>query len=540
MTGADLFVSELQARGVTWISALCGNGLDPLLGACRRAGVRLVDTRNEQTAAYMAECWGRLTRRVGVCAVSSGVAHANAMTGVLNAAFDGAPMLLITGAGPLATTGMGHFQDLDHAALAAPACKYARVVDAPERIPQLMHEAFAAALSGRPGPAHLTLPMCVQNAPAREAIRRPAAGEALTRCAAPEALVERAAALLSEAERPLLVAGSGAYYAGAEEALAAFAGEMALPVAVPIWDRGAVPADIPQFMGVLGAATGGPRLLPDADLVILLGAACDYRVGYLRPPGIAPEARILRVDVDPARLRTGGAADLAISADPGTFLGQLRRAAAERRIAPFEAWLAAARHRRLAHRRAVLAAASRDGIRALHIIEALAQTLTDESAFVLDGGCIGQWFHQVLCDRYPARLLTCGASGVIGFGIAGAMAARLARPDAPVLLLSGDGSMTFTIADIECATRQRLPFVAIVADDQSWGIVETGHRKRFGEPIASHLGPIRFDLVAEGFGARGVAIHRPEEIAPAIREGLAADRPTVIHVPITTAMPVPG
>jgi len=113
MTGAELFVAELKARGVEWISTLCGHGLSPLYAACQNAGVRLVDTRNEQTAAYMAECWGRLSRRVGVCMVSSGVAHANAMTGVVNAYFDGAPMLLITGAGALRTAGMGHFQDLD-------------------------------------------------------------------------------------------------------------------------------------------------------------------------------------------------------------------------------------------------------------------------------------------------------------------------------------------------------------------------------------------------------------------------------------------
>lgn len=542
MTGAERLVSELQVRGVTWISTLCGNGLDPLLGACRRAGLRLVDTRNEQTAAYMAECWGRLTRRVGVCAVSSGVAHANAMTGVVNAFFDGAPMLLLTGSGPLRTAGMGHFQDLNHVALAAPVCKYARVVDVPERIPQFVHEAFSAALSGRPGPVHLTLPVDVQNAEVQEPIDqpRPPATEALTRAAAPQDAVEQAATWLAESQRPLLVAGSGAFYAGAEEALATFAGALAVPVMVPIWDRGAVPQAIPQFMGVLGAASGGPRLLPDSDLVVLLGAACDYRVGYLQPPGISPQARLVRVDVDPIRLYSGAVADLAILADPRSFLEQFLGAASARRLAPFTSWLAEAQRRREAHRQAVLAAAPRDGLRALHIMEALREILTPETVLVLDGGCIGQWFHQILCERYPGHLLTCGASGVVGFGIAGAMAARLAYPEAPVLLLSGDGSMTFAIADLECATRQGLPFVAIVADDQSWGIVEDGQRKRFGEPIASHLGPIRFDAVAEGFGAQGLRIRSPEEIAPAIRAALSNDRPTLLHVPITTAMPLPA
>ena len=120
------------------------------------------------------------------------------------------------------------------------------------------------------------------------------------------------------------------------------------------------------------------------------------------------------------------------------------------------------------------------------------------------------------------------------------MAARLAYPDRPVVLLSGDGSMTFTLAELECAARQRLPFVAIVADDQAWGIVAVAHQEVYGEPLASRLGPLRFDLVAEGFGARGVRVSRPEEIAPAIREALSADLPTVIHVPIAGGFPSAG
>ena len=139
MNGADLLARTLRVRGVEWISTLCGHGLNEVYAACERAGIRLIDTRNEQTAAYMAECWGRLSGRVGVCAVSSGVAHANAMTGVVNAHFDGAPMLLLTGAGGVRTAGMGHFQDLDQVALAAPVCKYARVLDVPERIPEFVH-----------------------------------------------------------------------------------------------------------------------------------------------------------------------------------------------------------------------------------------------------------------------------------------------------------------------------------------------------------------------------------------------------------------
>src|SRR5262245_56044932 len=150
MTGADLLVQILKAQGVPFVSTLCGNGLDPLYAACKRQGLRLIDVRNEQAAGYMADAVGRLTRHVGVGTSSSGVAHVNAMTGVVNAYFDGAPMLLITGASESRTAGMGHFQDLDHVSLARPVCKYARRVDRPERIALSVQEAFAMARSGPP------------------------------------------------------------------------------------------------------------------------------------------------------------------------------------------------------------------------------------------------------------------------------------------------------------------------------------------------------------------------------------------------------
>src|SRR6516164_45131 len=168
MTGADLLVSQLKAHDVPFVPTLCGNGLDPFYVACKRHGLRLVDVRNEQAAGYMADAVGRLTRRVGVCTSSSGVAHLNALTGVVNAYFDGSPMLLITGASESRTSGMGNFQDLDHVALARPVCKLAQRVDRPERIALAVHEAFAAARSGRPGPVHLNIPGDVLSAPVDE------------------------------------------------------------------------------------------------------------------------------------------------------------------------------------------------------------------------------------------------------------------------------------------------------------------------------------------------------------------------------------
>jgi acetolactate synthase-1/2/3 large subunit len=516
MTAVEWFVERLRERGVKWIATLCGFGLDPLYQAARRAGLRLVDTRNEQTAGYIADYTGRLTRRPGVCAVSSGVAHANALTGVVSAYFDGSPMLLVTGAGPLATAGMGHFQDFPQAAMAAPVTRYCRTIDCPQRAVQILDEALEAAMGPSPGPAHLSFPMDVQTTEVSESelIRSAIRPQPVCRSDA-----GRAAETLAASERPLIVAGGGLYYSGEGEAMLGFSERFAIPVVVPIWDRGVIDRPVPTFLGVLGAATGGPRLLADADCIVMAGAAPDYRVGFLQMGAVAPGARIVFFDRGWEELQTSY----------------------EQAGGPVHAgWLAEAQRRNAEFRQAVERRARRQaeqGMHAWHIIAALREVLTDETLLLIDGGSIGQWAHQALADRYPGHWLTCGRSGVVGWGIGGAMAARLVYPGRPVILLAGDGAFTFNVADLECAARQNLPFVAVVADDQGWGITRLGHLEKFGEPIASSLGPIAIDRLAEALGARGIRIREPGQIAPAIREALDGGRLTVIQVPITGGNP---
>ena len=537
MIGAEVFARELRRRGVRFVATLCGHGLDPLEDALEQAGVRLVDVRNEQSAGYIADATGRLSRRVGVCAVSSGVAHVNAMTGVANAHFDGAPMLLVTGCGPTETMGLGHFQDFDQLGMARSLCKYAKLIDRPERIHQYLHGAFSAATMGRPGPVHLTFPLDIQEAEVTIGavqVHRPVAN--------PQSLpgpmeINRIASMLAESEQPLIVAGSGLFYDQGERALEAFSSTFDVPVVVPIWDRGAVARSLDTFMGVLGAATGGSDLLADADLILMLGARCDYRVGYLQQPEISDHTAIVRVDSDLRELNQGTGAHVTVHSSPSAFLNDLRTIC-EGFVPPKIDWMADARSRKEVFRtRVVSTKRPEERCHALDVVEAIGNVLTDETTLVIDGGNIGQWAHQVLSDRYPGHWLTCGASGVVGYGIPGAMAARLLDPDRPVILLSGDGASTFTIAELESASRQSLPFVMVLADDEAWGITLTGHEKKYGRGITSELGPIDFVMLGRSLGALGVRVDSPDGIEPAIREALTAPQPTVIHVPIAKSNP---
>jgi acetolactate synthase-1/2/3 large subunit len=553
MTGADLLVQQLKAQDVPFMSALCGNGLDPLFAACKRHGLRLIDVRNEQAAGYMADAVGRLTRRVGVCASSSGVAHVNALTGVVNASFDGSPMLLITGASESRTAGLGNFQDLDHVALARSVCKLAQRVDRPERIVPAVQAAFATARSGRPGPVHLTIPSDVLRATVDEVGDRPGtagaeggdargvASTAVVPATPPSAgdpeLVRGAVDLLARAERPVLVAGSGVFYAGAEDALRRLAEATGVPVVTPIWDRGSVSRPIPEFLGVLGAASGGPSLLADADLLVLVGSRVDYRVGYLKSPAVSARARVVRIDRDPAELNQGAVPDLGILGDPAVVLHQVWEEWLRRHLAARTAWLgeAQARNDRFRARWAKLPGTGT--MTGQHLVEGLRHVLTPETIFLIDGGNIGQWAHVLLWDRYPGHWLTCGASAVVGWGLPAAIAAKALHPDRPVLLLSGDGALGFTITELEIAVRHRLPIVVVVADDQAWGIVASDQKRTLGEPIGSLLGPVDYARVAQGFGARGVTVDQPGEIAPAVRQALASGQPTLIEVPIALLAP---
>ncbi len=541
MIGADIVAAVLRPHGVTFVAALCGNGIDPVLFAARQAGLRVIDTHNEQTASYMAESYGRLTGRIGVCAVSSSVGFTNALIGAVNARFDGAPMLLLSGASDHAFSDRGNFQDYDQVAAATPIFKYTRLVDRPDKVAFYVREAIAVALSGRPGPVHLTIPLDVLAAEAGAAPLpvSPDSGLVHHACMGDAAAVAAAVRAIAAAQRPLLIAGSGCFYAHAAAALASFVTQTDIPVVVPIWERGCIDSPLPQFMGVIGAAAGSPRLLDSADLVILAGAPVDYRVGYLQAPALNPAAQVIRISADPSELRQGRDAAIAIQGDPRSVLQQLGSLLPEQPAAAHSAWLAEAQQRNDAFRSRWHTPLPDRPATGRHIVEALRPFVQGDAVFVVDGGNIGQWAHMSLCDRYPGHWLTCGASGVIGFGLGGAMAARLAYPDRPVILLSGDGSMGFNTADIETAVRHKLPFVTIVADDQSWGIVVSGQKQRYGAQnmVACQLGPLRFDLIAEACGATGLLVDDPQQLGPAIQHALAGNRPCLIQASIAHGGP---
>lgn len=535
MTGAGWLVKTLKERGVEYVFTLCGNGLNPFYEACLDYGLKVIDVRNEQAAAYMADVWGRMTRRLGVVAVSSGPGHTNAITGLANSFWDGGPMLLISGCSPLKTRGADHFQELDQDRIVAPITKYSALVSRVEALPPTLNTALSYALGNRPGPVHLTIPEDVLSAEIDEKklsiYVKGGEAKVRARCGGDPDLIREAVELLASARRPFMIVGSGAFYAEAGEEICQFAELTDIPVLTHLWDRGCVNRRIRQYVGVTNLEhLGGLRMLSRADVILAVGARFDYRLSYGRPPVCPEDYRLIRIDVDGEELSRTVIPDIGIQGDPKSVLSAMIEEAKRHRWLNGE-WLERVRkaHYGYIERWSDKGWERTVPVPSIRIVRELKRFLDRDVTFLLDGGNIGRWAHLFLFDRHPEHWLTCGISGVVGWGIPGAVAAKLARPDHPVLLLSGDGAAGFTITEIETALRFKTPYVAVIACDNAWGIVADGQPE--GRRVASLLGEIRFDRVAEALGARGVYIDDPEKLGPAVEEGLKLDTVTIIHVP---------
>ena len=540
MTGAQALVRQLKDRGVPFMSMLCGNGTEPIIEAAADADLPLIDTRNEQAASYMADTYARLTGRVGVCLVSSGIAHINAMAGLLNAHYDGAPMLLITGANESNTLGRGGFQDINHVAMCESFCKHAEQVERTERIPQAVAECFNSATTGRPGPTHLTIPRDILLGELSDDLALPPLGDrGKVRHSArpPQRDLVQAARMIAEASNPLIVAGGGCFYADAGPELLDIAESAGIPVVTPIWDRGVVNEPSRHFMGVIGAASGEPPLLQEADLLIIAGADVDYRLKYMDRPPLREDLKVIRIDVEPGQLYQAIAPDLALLSDPKSAFAGIAEAYGG---GAHNDWMAEARdmHAQFYATWDERPDAPEGAMVGWDIARTVGEVVDGDTMLGVDGGNIGQWLHMTLCrNSYPEAFFTCGASGVIGYGIPGAMAAKKAFPDRNVLMVIGDGSLGFCIPEFQTAVRHEIPFVAVVADDEAWGIVVSGQKKRGAACVASELGECGWAEAAMGFGARGMRVDEPDAIGPAIEEGFESGQPTLVEVPLAVMGP---
>jgi acetolactate synthase I/II/III large subunit len=530
-TVAEQIADYLAQRNVSRIFGLCGGHIQPMWDAAARCGIEIVDVRHEGAAVMMAHAAGELTGDVAVAMVTAGPGVTNAATGIANAFVSGVPLVVISGRTPRPQTGMGAMQDIAQSRMLAPICQSAESVWDQRHVVSQLDAAFASALGvhGRPGPAYVDFPVDLQEEPLDPAAAAlPLVKRTLSPRPAPAAEIAAAASLVQAGKRVLVIAGRSARTA--REVLPQF-----------LEQTESVFLDSAETKGLLAA--GHERHVPavrgkalrEADLVITLGRRLDFQLAYGSAAVFAPGARFLRIGngfTETAENRPG---DVEIHADVAEALTALVKAG----VAPTDpdtSWVAGLqqqnRDRVVALSETMRSApVGADGrMHPYTLIGALNEIVDEDTVVVADGGDILSFARVGL---RASTYLDCGPLGCLGVGIPFANAAAIARPQAPVIALIGDGSFGFLLAEIDTAVRRDARVLFVVANNEAWNIERHDQDDRFaGNLVGVDLPGCRYDLVARGLGAHGELVENAAEL----REALARARnnlPAVVNVMVT-------
>ncbi|MEZ4859755.1 MAG: thiamine pyrophosphate-binding protein [Caldilineaceae bacterium] len=521
-TGAQHLVQALVAAGVQQLFTLSGNQILSIYDATIGQPLRLLHTRHEAAAVHMADGWGRLTERPGVALLTAGPGHCNAISALYGARMAESPLVLLSGHAPLQQLGLGAFQEMDQVAIATPVTKAAWRVDDPDQLGQALERALQLAVAGRPGPVHLSLPVDVLEAPASTQMAGAGWVDPTPHLAPDDPRFATILEHLAAAQRPLLLAGPALARPQRWAAVTRFADIIQTP---------ALPMESPRGVNDpwLHLAT---NLLAEADLVLLLGKPLDFAVRFGRPPFFAPSCRFIQIDAEAQALRQSDRLLLALHADPGQVVRQLATLA-QPRAWPRSDWrdrVATARNTMPTHWQ-TLHQSEATPLHPLRLCAALQPYLDQGAVLVSDGGEFGQWVQAGL--EAQIRLIN-GPSGSIGSAIPLALAAKVAHPERPVLVLSGDGAFGYHVLEFDTALRYQLPIIAIVGNDARWNAevqLQTQHYGA-GRAIGCELLPTRYDQVVAALGVHGEFVQHAEELAPALARALGSGLPACINVAI--------
>ncbi len=539
MHGGWLAARRLRAHGVTRLFTLSGGHLFSLYDGCRREGIEIVDTRHESAAAFAAEGWAKVTREPGVCALTAGPGVTNAMSALASAQANHSPLLALGGRAPQMRWGQGSLQEIDHIPFVRPLTKLAETAQSTAEIPSLIDEALACALQPHSGPAFLDFPLdhVFSEAPAPEEDDADAPGAPLARHAGAEAAgdaIERAARLLRDAERPVVMAGTNLYWGHGEGALLELIESCRIPAFLNGLARGCVPADHELFFS--RARSQG---LKEADVALVIGVPLDFRLGF--GAALGEETEIVVIDVaEPERDHPRPVAAELYGALPGT-LGALQRACGGRALAS-KAWLAALRETETERREAERAECE-DERGPLHPMRVYAElgTVLDRNAIVIgDGGDFVSYAGRVIDSYEPGCWLDPGPFGCLGSGPGYALAAKLARPDRQVVLLLGDGAFGFSGMEYDTLARHGVNVVGVMGNNGIWALEKHPMEAIYGYSVAAELRPeTRYDKVVEALGGYGELVSYPGELRGALERAFSAGRPALVNVLTDPAVAYP-
>jgi acetolactate synthase-1/2/3 large subunit len=521
--GGRLAARAIRAEGVDTVFTLCGGHVMPVYEGCRHEGVRVLDVRHEQAAGHAAEAWGRMNRACGVALVTAGPGVAGVVTAVANCFSAGTPLVVLGGARPLAQAEQGALQELDQAALLRPITKWAAICTSTERIPEYVTAAFRNALAQPRGPVYLELPMDVLFAEASADVRGPSRSQA--RAFGDPRELMKAADLLLTAERPAVVAGSGIWWDGAWEQLRSVAENGRLPVFLQGSGRGALPPGHELlFQHARGVA------LAEADILCVIGTPLDFRLRFGRFPDTT---KLVHVHADAAELGRNRRPDAGIVADCAGALGILADAVKAPR-GDREPWLERLREAEASWRseHATEIGSEATPIHHYRLGAELDRVLDPATVVIGDGGDVVAAVSRVLRVHRPGHWLDPGPFGCLGVGPPYALGVAAAWPDAPVVVVAGDGSFGLNGFEFETLTRHRIPVVFVIGNDAAWGEIRVPQVGLYGDEaeVATRLAPTRYDHLVEAFGGHGEHVERPDDLAPALERALGAGEPAIVNV----------
>ena len=538
---AGRFVADaLRAAGVRYAFTVPGESFLGVLDALGDAGIRVVATRHEGAAAFMAEAYGQLTGRPAACLATRAVGAGNLAIGIHTARQDSTPVIAIVGQVRRDVRGREAFQEADNVGSVGALAKWAAEPTTAAELATAVQDGLRRALGGRPGPVLLSLPedLLDEQMPddaVIDSVRTPASRPS-------DEDVRAVLHLLTGAERPLILAGAGVLRARTSSDLTRFAELVRVPV-VASWRRGDVISnEHPLYLGMAGL--GAPSVVRErierADALLVIGSRLSEPTtfGYTVP---GAGTRWAHVDLEPTSPPGIPPADLAIAADARSFL----RAAIEWLIRQSVLDVESTDRRaelngvdRAAWEAATIVDAtpwSGPGVHPGRTITTLRNVLPDEAIVTTDAGNFAGWLNRGFRFRRPGTFLG-PTSGAMGYGLPAAIAAALVHRDRPVVAIVGDGGLAMTMAELETAVRERVRLVVLAFDNERYGTIRMWQDRRgSGQGVATELGAIDFAAIARACGARGARVEHDAEFEPALRQALAADRPTVIQLALDRA-----
>jgi acetolactate synthase-1/2/3 large subunit len=518
--GGRVVAKVLKSRGVSHLFTLSGGHLFSIYDGCKEEGIEIVDVRHEQSAVFAAEGFAKATRTVAAAALTAGPGVTNGVSAIAGAQANRTPLCILGGRAPEMRWGSGSLQEFDHVPVVQPLVKSAETVRDPGRIAAATAAALDLALAAPSGPTFLDYPLDVVFSEADDELPPAPAPEAK----AAEG-VEEAASLLAGAERPVVMAGTGLYWAHGEEDLRALAEALGIPVFLNGLGRGCLAADHELcFSRARGAGLGG------ADVALVVGVPLDFRLGF--GASFGEDTKIVRLDVAPNALTSNRLPDIDLVGDVAATLAVIREAAAgdPGRTAPWRRRLDETEREKREAERGELED-ERAPLHPVRVYNELGQVLDRDAIVVGDGGDFVSYAGRYIDTFEPGCWMDPGPFGCLGAGPGQAIGAKLAHPDRQVCLLLGDGAFGFAGIEFDTMARHGLPVVGVMGNNGIWALEHHPMKFLYGYSVAAELRPeTRYEEMVEALGCEGILVREPGRLRPALVEAFSSGRPTLVNV----------